>query len=249
MENTSKIHFFIFSTYKTIINFLFPRTCPNCNKVIENKKLFCDHCFKNMSFISSCVCQWCGRPLYSEFTGEKILCGKCMAKRPTYDMARSVFIYETSSKDSILKFKYADKMEFGKTFVSLMLQAGTPLLQKTDIIMAVPMHWSRRLMRKYNQAEILAKTLGKKTKIPYNPRVLIRTKYTTRQENKNYTERQANVKNVFSVKNKERIKGKRILLIDDVFTTGATVSNCAKTLKKSGAKAVYVLTIAKTIKQ
>ena len=228
---------------------MFPRTCPNCNKVIENKKIFCNHCFKNISFISKNICQWCGTPLVSRHTNEKLLCTKCMNKRPTYDMARAAFIYEVFSRDAILKFKYADKMGFANAFIPFMVQAGAPLLEKSDLIVAVPMHWKRKLSRKYNQAEILAKILSDKTKIPYHTNILFRSKYTPKQENKSFKERNANVKNAFKIKNKKKIKGKRILLVDDVFTTGATVSNCAKTLKKAGAKAVYVLTIAKAVKK
>ena len=140
-------------------------------------------------------------------------------------------------------------MEFANSFMPFMMQAGAPLLNKSDLIVAVPMHWKRKLSRKYNQADVLAKILSKKTKIPYHSNILVRSQYTQKQENKSFKERNKNVKNAFKIKNKKLVKGKRILLIDDVFTTGATVSNCAKTLKKEGAKAVYVLTIAKAIKK
>lgn len=251
MKITREIKFFIDSLYKATINFAFPQTCPNCDTQIDECQLFCEKCFHQISFIKPPFCYRCGLPLNSDgyHPNDKILCPNCLKKRPTYDLARAVFIYDSFSKTSILKLKYADKMEYAYPFIELMRQAGKELFEKTDIIMPVPMHWKRQLKRKYNQADLLGRTLSKKIKIPYMAKVLIRSRHTETQENKSFEERNHNVKDAFQVRNPLAIKNKRILLIDDVFTTGATVNNCAKALKKSGAKAVYVLTIAKAIKR
>ncbi len=251
MKITREIKFFILSIWQTGIDFIFPQKCPNCDKQIDATQLFCEKCFHQISFIKPPICHRCGLPLSCEnyHPNDKILCPDCLKKRPTYDLARAVFVYDSFSKTSILKLKYADKMEYALPFTELMQQAGRDLFEKTDIIMPVPMHWRRKLKRKYNQADLLGNALAKKVKIPYMSNVLVRSRHTETQENKSFQERNRNVKDAFTITQVNKVKNKHILLIDDVFTTGATVNNCAKALKKAGAKAVYVLTIAKVVKR
>lgn len=249
MKITSEFKSFFLSIFKNTLDFVFPSVCPGCDKEINSNQLFCSTCFKQITFIKKPVCHRCGLPLMCEQTDEKMLCSDCLKKRPQYDRARAVFVYDTVSKGCILKLKYADKMEYSKPFVELLYQAGQELFFKTDIIMPVPMHWKRKLKRKYNQADLLARGLATKTALLYSNDNLIRSRHTPIQENKSVSERNKNVKDAFEVKKPEKIKKKSILLIDDVYTTGATVNNCAKALKAAGAKAVYVLTIAKTLKK
>ena len=249
MKITREITTFVSSVFKNMVDFVFPSTCPCCDKTIESHQLFCDKCFHQITFIKKPMCYRCGQPLLLEKSKGNILCPECLKKRPLYDIARAAFIYDSVSKASILKLKYTDRMEYAYPLVELLYQAGSDLFSKTDIIMPVPMHWRRRLKRKYNQADLLGRLLAKKTHIPYSSKNLIRSRHTEVQENKTLSERNRNVKDAFCIKKEQEIQSKTILLIDDVFTTGATVSNCAKTLKKAGAKAVYVLTVAKTLKR
>ena len=125
-----------------------------------------------------------------------------------------------------------------------MIKAGADLFEKTDIIIPVPLHWRRKLKRMYNQADVLGELLAKKLNKSYRSNLLIRRKNTHTQENKTLQERLKNVRNAFQINKHLVIEGKSILIIDDVLTTGATMNACAKELKKNGAKAVYVLTIA-----
>ena len=249
MKITREITTFVSSVFKNMVDFVFPSTCPCCDKAIESHQLFCDKCFHQITFIKKPMCYRCGQPLLLEKAKGKVLCPDCLKKRPLYDIARAAFIYDSASKASILKLKYTDRMEYAYPLVELLYQAGCDLFSKTDIIMPVPMHWRRRLKRKYNQADLLGRLLAKKTHILYSSKNLIRSRHTEVQENKTLSERNKNVKDAFCIKKPQEIQNKTILLIDDVFTTGATVSNCAKALKKDGAKAVYVLTIAKTLKR
>ncbi len=249
MKITSQIGLFLSSITKNVTDFIFPSTCPCCNKTIEPTNLFCGKCFHQISFIKKPFCYRCALPLHVDAPGEKLLCSDCLKKRPIYDLARAVFIYDSVSKSCILKLKYADRMEYAYPLVELLYQAGDELFLKTDIIMPVPMHWRRKLKRKYNQADLLARLLAKKTNLLYSSNNLIRSRFTEVQENKTLIERNKNVKGAFCVKYPQKIQNKSILLIDDVFTTGSTVNNCAKTLKEAGAKAVYVLTVAKTLKR
>lgn len=248
MKFTSKILYFFTETSKNIIDFVFPNICLCCDKSISKDKMFCSDCFSKIPFVQGTICYRCGHKLNLLPSQEKILCTKCLKKRPVYDKARAVFQYNSSSKNSILKFKYTGKIEYSRQFVQLLMQAGKELFPETDIIIPVPMHPKRKLSRGYNQAAVLANLLSKKTKIAYDEKILIRHKHTPKQENKTFEERHKNVKDAFIVKNKRKIKNRTVLLIDDVLTTGATVNNCAKTLKKAGASSVFVLTIAHTDK-
>ena len=248
MKITRKFRLFISASVQNLIDFVFPNVCPCCNKSIENYKIFCTACFSKIKFIQGTICYRCGKKLNTNLTEEKTLCANCLKKRPIYDKARSVFEYNLPSKNMILKFKYTGKIEYVYPFVKLMQQAGKDLFKETDVIMPVPMHWKRRLTRGYNQAGLLAQELAKQIKCPYDDTTLTRFKHTKKQENKSLEERNKNVKDAFKITDTNKVKNKTILLIDDVLTTGATVNNCTKTLKKAGAKAVFVLTIAHTTK-
>ena len=183
-------------------------TCPCCDKAIESHQLFCDKCFHQITFIKKPMCYRCGQPLLLEKAKGKVLCPDCLKKRPLYDIARAAFIYDSASKASILKLKYTDRMEYAYPLVELLYQAGCDLFSKTDIIMPVPMHWRRRLKRKYNQADLLGRLLAKKTHILYSSKNLIRSRHTEVQENKTLSERNKNVKDAFCIKKPQEIQNK-----------------------------------------
>ena len=237
--------------FKNIGYYIFPPQCPYCDKIIDGQQILCDECFSRIRFITGNKCYRCGRPLPQSFPDDdgKLLCPKCMSKRPPYDLVRSVFIYDSFSREAILKLKYAHRSDLRHFFVNYMMRAGVDLFDKSDLIMPVPMYWKRRVKRKYNQATVLAELLSKHTKIPHSATNLCRIRHTQTQTRKSAKDRHKNMKNVFILKNPEQVQGKSILLIDDVVTTGATVTGCAKILKKHGAKAVYVLTIAQSINE
>lgn len=249
MRITREIYCFFQSIFQKAIDFAIPLTCPYCGNIIDSQQVLCNECFQKIQFISGNKCYRCGRPLptFEVNTNEKMLCGACLEKRPVYDQARSVFIYDSFSREAILRLKYSDRTDLRRFFVHFMLKAGKELFVKTDIITPVPLHWHRKLKRMYNQADVLGELLAQKLNKPYHSYLLARQKNTHSQEHKSAQERLKNVQGAFRVNKPELVKNKTILIIDDVFTTGATVSACAKELKKYGAKAVYVLTIAQVI--
>lgn len=247
MKNTSYFIQFLKKSSSRLIDFIFPPQCPYCDKVIDRSQILCDDCFRQIHFITGSVCYRCGRPLLTSETNEKLLCAKCLKKRKDYDMARSVFFYDSFSRFAILKLKNADRTDLRWFFVHYMIHAGHDLFDKTDMIVPVPIYWRRKIKRKYNQAAVLAELLAKKIKKPYSESVLVKIRHTHSQEKKSGAERIKNVKDAFDVAKPDLIHGKTILIIDDVLTTGATAESCAKALKKHGAKAVYVLTIAMSV--
>ncbi len=249
MKNTSCFTQFIQKSVRDLIDFVFPPQCPYCGEIIHRSQVMCDDCFKQIRFITGSKCYLCGRPLPVSDTNEKLVCPDCLQKRKMYDIARSVFIYDSFSRNAILKLKNADRTDLRHFFVNYMITAGRDIIDKSDIIMPVPLHWRRRLKRKYNQASVIAEWLAKKTGKIYSATTLIRQRYTPSQGTKKHQERKRNVRDAFVVRNPNNLKDLSVLLIDDVLTTGATVEACAQILKKHGAKAVYVLTIAQAIRE
>lgn len=234
---------------KSVLNFIFPPTCIICDSNLFLNDGLCSDCLNELNFITKPFCNCCGYPfdLQEYEVLDSFLCGKCLAKHYKFDMARSVLCYNDISKKIILPFKHADKTAYKNFIAKLMINAGADLLKDTDIIIPVPIHFSRLLKRKYNQATLLSNIISVKTKIPVCYDILFRIKKTKSQGHLTTKQRQANVLNAFAVKNADKIKGKKILLIDDVFTSGATLNECAKILKKNGAGKVYVLTFARVV--
>jgi len=238
----------LLKSFKNFIQFLTPNRCACLNVVSADAAFICAGCFEKAEFISTQkICPCCGIP--SQFDiAEKILCSECIADTPHFDYARSVFKYNDFIGSIISGLKYSDKTPFAKN-LSDNLKTKASEIPDFDLICSVPIHRKKLMSRKYNQSALLANWLGKKTNKKVNNLLLIKTKNTKPQAGLHRKERIANIKNTFKLNNKyqKQIQGKNILLIDDVITTGATASECAKILKKSGAEKVFLLTIARTV--
>ena len=231
---------------KDLLDFLLPTTCPICYQRIESKGL-CPDCFSKLEFIGKQKCAICGQPLDAIVPGMAV-CGSCLKNPPYFHQAEAVFKYTDISRKLILAFKHGDHIELNELFIKWMEQNSNELIQRNDVLIPVPLHWKRMLKRKYNQAALLAQKLAKKYKKEYEPLILKRSKFTKSQGHLSAKDRKKNVKGVFMVKKNDKIKDKSILLIDDVFTTGATANECAKVLMQAGAKSVDILTLAKVVK-
>lgn len=232
---------------KYILNILFPEKCIACNKITEANKI-CNDCWSNCSFITKPYCTICSYPF--EFsTHENSICGSCIKQKPKYDRAFSLLKYDDASKKIIHNFKYHDQLHILEYLVDLLVINGKDLLANSNVIIPVPMHKHKLLKRGYNQAALLAMRIAKKTKIHYLPEALIKRQNTAPQAGLDRAEREKKIKNNFSLnlKIKEQLLNKNILLIDDVITTGATINECCKELKKANPKQIYVLSIAKRV--
>jgi len=228
-----------------ILDFLLPPLCPICKEKVLNSNALCANCYQKIHFISKPYCKICGRPFYIKTFGENI-CATCLKKKPIYHRARTAFLYDDFSKKLILSFKHGDKIEHLPLLINLLNQAGKELLPESDILIPVPLHPFRLIKRKYNQSALLAQGLARIHHKIYMPNNLVRIRHTKSQGHLKASERHKNMRKAFAIKNSSLINDKNILLIDDVFTTGATVSECAKILLKNGAKSVSVLTLTRT---
>ena len=231
----------------TALSLLFPPLCPACEQWNGSADDgFCPPCFGKLSFIRAPVCHFCGEPFEYDFGGTET-CLKCLAKQPEYTAARSVFVYDDISKGMILRFKYGDATYNAGFFAKLMTNAVRDWLNSADVIIPVPVHPLRLLKRKYNQAGLLAAKIASYTRKKCDNYNLVRVRNTQSQGNFDGKRRHDNVKNAFGIKKPFNIDGKNVILVDDVYTTGATAEECARTLFDAGAETVKVLTLAKAI--
>lgn len=202
-----------------------------------------------MDFICEPYCQCCGKPF--EFDpGADVVCGACLRRQPIFERARSAVVYNDNSKRFILAFKHGDRMDMVPTMAIWLEQVGGELIEAADVIAPVPLHWTRYLARRFNQSAELARRISAENATLFAPDLLTRRKRTASQAGLNAKQRAKNVRGAFTVKPNwiDKVSGKRVLLIDDVLTTGATLNACAGILLWAGASGVDVLTVARVVR-
>lgn len=232
--------------FTALLDLLLPSFCLACEKPLGGAPdlLFCPDCLKRLTFIHSPLCPCCGR-VYLVAAGGDHLCGACLAAPRHFTRARALFLYEEPLKEVIHRFKYQGKTACLPSFARFAHNHSLLAdLEGVDWIVPVPLHSSRLRERGFNQALLLARAMFPKDH-RITPDLLVRTRPTEPQTSFNGTARRANLKNAFGVVKPHRLKGKNIILVDDVFTTGTTVNECARVLKKAGAAEVMVLTLAR----
>jgi len=201
----------------------------------------------DVTFLDAPWCEACGFPFEYAVQGSS-LCARCSVRRPAYDRARAAMAYDDGSRALILSFKHGGRTEGLASFAAQMRRAGRDVLEGAELLIPVPLHPSRLIKRRYNQAVLLARALAKITPAEFAPDILFRTKRTESQGGFNARARADNVRGAFSVKNADQIKGRHIVLIDDVLTTGATLESCARRLKRAGAAQVDGICLARVAK-
>ncbi len=200
--------------------------------------------WSKIRFIAEPLCDGCGVPFEYAMADH---CAACLARPRGFARARSACLYDDASRDLILQFKHADRLDLAPLFAAWLSRAAHDLLAEADVIAPVPLHRSRLFHRRYNQSAEIARPLARRHGLAYVPEALRRRKATESQAGKSASGRRRNVAGAFEVpeRQKARLAGKRILLIDDVLTTGATAEACARALIRAGAAAVDLATVAR----
>jgi ComF family protein len=202
--------------------------------------------WSRITFISDPACDGCGVPFEYDM-GEGVRCAACMARPRAFDRARAACLYDETSREPILKLKHGDRLDLAPMLARWISRAAWPLVEDADVVAPIPMHPFRLLRRKFNQAAEIARPLARLTGLTYVPDALVRVRATPSQAGKSGGARRRNMAAAFAVPSgrAHQVAGKRVLLIDDVLTTGATAEACARALKAAGAARVNVAVAAR----
>ncbi|WP_425291463.1 ComF family protein [Aquamicrobium lusatiense] len=227
---------------------LFPPVCAGCRRQVSQPGVLCGSCWPSLTFLERPWCPVMGTPFPHEM-GEGFLSGEALADPPPFERARAAVIYSGVACDMVRGLKYHDRTDLAPWMAGWMLRAGSELLAEADLIVPVPLYWRRFFRRKFNQSAELARALSARSGIRFEPSVVKRVRQTRPQVGLERREREDNLRGAFRVppEGMLAIAGRRVLLIDDVYTTGATVRAVTLALKKGGAGAVDVLTFARVL--
>lgn len=227
---------------------ILPPRCFGCGEEVTEHHALCIPCWKACTFLSSPWCNACGWPFPYAPSGQT-LCLSCHRQSPLFTQCRSALAYQEGSRGFILKFKQGDATWLAPGLSQLMMRAGQDILSQTDVLVPVPLHWKRLFWRQYNQAFLLSQQITRRTHIPTRTDLIKRCSSTRKQGHQSRKQRYENVRGAFAVPAGQEafLQGKRLTLIDDVLTTGATLNECARVLLGAGAKEVRALTLARVI--
>jgi competence protein ComFC len=232
----------------TGLGFFYPEICHLCEAERATAKdgFVGAKCWTQVRFIRAPFCERCGLPFEGDLTAP-FECTNCREMELHFSSARSAVVAKTVVLETIHRFKYQRALWFENFLADLLIREAAPVLrkQKWDFIVPVPLHPLKEREREFNQAENLAKHLSDAVKIPVNKKLLRRVTHTKTQTRLTKQERAANMNGAFAVRKNTRLNGERVVLLDDVFTTGATTSACAKALRAAGADDVCVWTVAR----
>ena len=233
-----------------LADILFPSQCILCEKILVENQLFsfCPDCFSRIRFIRPPLCPKCGLPYPAEEDLDH-LCGDCLSTQQYFSAARSLGVYDNALMEAIQKFKYGHHLYTGEWLGRLLAESSFHSFASTDfdVIMPVPLHIKRLRQRGFNQSLVLARALARRHPIELDFSSLRRKIHTEPQTQLTKSDRATNVRAAFEVTGEAQVKGRKVLLVDDVYTTGSTVRECAKLLLKSGARSVGVLTLARAM--
>jgi len=233
----------------TAVDFILPPLCPATGEMVDMLGMVDPAFWQDLNFINAPFCNKCSAPFSFEVEGADMTCGDCLETPPTYNQNRSALAYDDGSRNIILRFKHGDQTHAVKSFIPWLKQAGTDLLNAADMIIPVPLHRNRLIKRRYNQADLIGRELAQYyPETDYHPDALLRTKNTVPQGHKRAKDRKKNVFKAFETNSEYNYEGKNILIIDDVYTTGSTLNECAKMLYRASANEVNCLTLARVVR-
>ncbi len=231
----------------SLANAVFPASCALCGAESGDVRSLCGDCWREVGFLQPGGCVHCGRPLPGGLPEVDEPCEDCRVARPAWSRGTAVFRYDDTGRKIILSLKHGDRQDLLPMLAGWAARKADFLLREADIVAPIPLHWTRRLKRRTNQAADLCRHLvGGRThrRLEYAPRLLVRTRSTGNQGGKDRPARIANVEGAFAPGSATAISGRRVLLVDDVMTTGATLNEAAKILRTHGAAGVDILVLA-----
>ena len=241
------------ATFGLAVDVALPQLCASCREPVGDAGV-CATCWSKLSFIAPPYCERLGIPFVYD-PGPGILSMEAIADPPAYHRARAAVRYDDIARTLVHAFKYGDRLDLAPTMGRWMATAGKPLLAEADVLVPVPLHWRRRWARRFNQSALLAEVIAKESNaasggaLRVSYRALKRVKATPQQVGLSQAARAQNVQGAFRVpaEGKAEVTGRKLLLVDDVLTSGATVDACARALLRGGAASVDVLAFARVV--
>ena len=230
---------------RAVLDVALPQLCAACREPVEGTGL-CPACWSKLSFITRPYCERLGIPFVYD-PGPGILSMEAIAEPPTYNRARAAVRFDEISRTLVHALKYGDRLDLAPMMGRWIGNAGRELLAEADALVPVPLHWRRQWRRRFNQSAMLAAAISAESGVPIAAQALRRVKSTAQQVGLSRSERASNVQGAFKVPDEGRpaVAGRRLVLVDDVLTSGATVEGCARALVRAGAANVDVLIFAR----
>lgn len=228
-----------------------PPLCLACREPVAEPHALCARCWPKLAWIDRPWCDTCGLPFdYATGLSGAPVCAACLARPPACARARAALRYDPVSRDLVLAFKHADRTQNAPAFAAWMARAGADALDGADLLVPVPLHWTRLVRRRFNQSALLARALAARTGIAWSPDALVRVRRTRTQGDLTRAQRRVNVRGAFAVRPSRlaALRGRTVVLIDDVTTTGATFEACARALRRAGAGEVRALALARVVR-
>ena len=227
---------------ETATGIIYPRRCPVCDDIVVPRgQLICEECSTQVSFVSGAACMKCGKPLRDN--GQEY-CSDCMRVAHVYDRGYALFQYRSIS-GSVYRFKYAGRREYADYYAAEIVRKFGSVLRNLhpDALVPVPMYAAKQRKRGYNQAEVLARAIGRRLEIPVEARVISRIRNTVPMKQLSEAERRNNLKRAFNIARND-VKLLTIIVVDDIYTTGSTIDEISREFRRAGVKRIYFLSLA-----
>lgn len=235
---------------RVLTDALYPPACVGCAEPTDSAQGLCAACWRDAVFIAGDVCERCGAPV-ADGAEAGDLCDGCLHAPPAFGRGRAAMVYDGAGRRLTLALKHGDRVDLARPMARWMLRAGGALVREADVVAPVPLHWTRLARRRFNQAAELSRAVAGLAGVASAPDLLRRTRRTETQDGKTRAERHANLVGAFAVREslRGRIEGARVLLVDDVMTTGATLSACADACRAAGAARIDALVFARVARE
>ncbi|MGR3761226.1 double zinc ribbon domain-containing protein [Roseobacteraceae bacterium NS-SX3] len=237
----------LLARFQTAVSLIYPPQCLGCGVLVEDDFGLCGHCWRETHFIAGTVCEGCGTPLPGEADGFRIECDGCMAQPRPWSAGRAALLYQGKAREMVLALKHGDRTDLAGPAAGWLRRAAAPLLQGNPAVVPVPLHWTRLMRRRYNQSALLAGSLARQAQLEYWPGLLRRHRQTPSLDGRSREERFAILGQAISVypRRQKQLAGRKVLLVDDVMTSGATLTACTDACLQAGAAEVRVAVLAR----
>lgn len=235
---------------QSALRLVMPPQCLSCGAVVAEEFGLCAECWRDTPFIHGLACDSCGTPLPGQDEGRPEYCDDCLTLGRPWVRGRAALLYKDNGRKLVLSLKHGDRHDLARPAARWMLRAGAPILKPDMLVAPIPLHWIRFVRRRFNQSALLARAIAREAALDHCPDLLIRPRRTASQDGRNRDGRFANLAGAIRVhpRRAARLKGRHILLIDDVMTSGATLAAAADACLATGASEVSVLVMARVAK-